>query len=316
MIPLPLNHSFALRVLRGTLYLGATVVLQNGFTFAKQIEDNIERYHCNALIMVPASVETIMKQMQDQFARIMGSFRYIEVGAGALSVDQRKKLVEMLPHTQIYNTWGSSESGGVIFYNVTAAIKSNIERCFSALGKPIEGVEIVTIDSYGEVCNGNEQNPGRMGLRGNNLMLGYYNDPELTKTAFLDGYLLTNDLVYRDDDGLLHMLGRTDDIINVGGEKVSPIEIENVFSEYIGIDECACIGVVDKEGILGNVPILYYTSSESKIDDNELRQFASSKLERFKIPSRYIKIDKLPRNSMFKIDKGALRSRWNMECDT
>lgn len=65
LLPLPLNHSFALRVLRATLYLGATVVLQNGFGFAKEIENNQEEYHCTALAAVPASMEILRGQMQE-----------------------------------------------------------------------------------------------------------------------------------------------------------------------------------------------------------------------------------------------------------
>ena len=118
LLPLPLNHSFALRVLREGLYLGAAVILQNGFTFAKEIENNLDAYHCTAIAIVPASVETISRQMQGRFADIMGRFRYIDVSACSLSVEQRKRLARQLPDTAIINSWGSSESGGALFLNV------------------------------------------------------------------------------------------------------------------------------------------------------------------------------------------------------
>ena len=74
LLPLPLNHSFALRELRAMLYEGAAVILQNGFIFSKEIENNIRSYQCTALAVVPASIETISGQMQDRFAEIWGSF--------------------------------------------------------------------------------------------------------------------------------------------------------------------------------------------------------------------------------------------------
>ena len=119
LLPLPLNHSFALRVLRATLYQGAMVVLQNGFAFAKEVENNQTAFDCTAMVAVPASMEILRGQMQDQFVPVMSKFRYIEVGAGSLTIAQRKRLTAELPHTTIYNTWGSSESGGALFTNVT-----------------------------------------------------------------------------------------------------------------------------------------------------------------------------------------------------
>lgn len=112
LLPLPLNHSFALRVLRAVLYNGATVVLQNGFTFAKEVENNVNSFNCNALACVPASYEVMRSQMQDAFASVLGHMRYIEFSAGSLSIRQRREITKLLPKVTIYNTWGSSESGG------------------------------------------------------------------------------------------------------------------------------------------------------------------------------------------------------------
>ena len=83
LLPLPLNHSFALRVLRATLYQGATVILQNGFTFAKAVEDNIEKFNCTAMACVPASYEVMKSQMQDAFSLVLSKLKYIEFGAGS-----------------------------------------------------------------------------------------------------------------------------------------------------------------------------------------------------------------------------------------
>lgn len=91
LIPLPLNHSVGMRVLRTALYVGATIVIQNGFTFAKELERNITDFACTALVSVPASIDLIMRQMQEQFAEILGRLRYIEFGAGSLR--DRKSVV-------------------------------------------------------------------------------------------------------------------------------------------------------------------------------------------------------------------------------
>ena len=122
LIPLPLNHSLALRELRSALWMGAAVVLQNGFTFAKDVERNIKELGCTGMVTVPASLELIRGQMQNRFSEIVGSLRYIEVGAGSLSVRQRREFSTLLPDTRLNNTWGSSETGGALFMDMNEVI--------------------------------------------------------------------------------------------------------------------------------------------------------------------------------------------------
>lgn len=309
LLPLPLNHSFAMRELRAVLYMGATVILQNGFVFSKEIENNLDTYQCTALAVVPASIETIAGQMQDRFVDIMKKFRYIEAGAGSLSVNQRKRLVSSLPDTVIYNTWGSSESGGVLFLNVTENVSDPVK--VQAVGKPLPCVRLMVLNEDGKQVAGDRANPGRMALRGDMQMSGYWNSEVLTKQTLRDGWLLTSDMVYTDEEGYVYMLGRADDIINVGGEKVSPMEVENIAGEYSDIRECACVGVEDPNAILGMVPVLYVVPGSSHYTDEGLRLFLAERLERYKLPTHYISLPELPRNRMQKIDRKALRILWD-----
>lgn len=307
LLPLPLHHSFALRVLRAALYQGASVIFQNGFTFAKEIENNLDEYRCTALAVVPASVETISRQTGKRFAEIMGRFRYIEASAGALSLEQRKRLVKLLPDTVIYNTWGSSESGGALFLNVTEAA-ADPEK-IKALGRPLPGVQVKIIDGDGNEAGAGR--PGRMALKGGMQMSGYWRQEELTARTIRDGWLLTGDVAYTDEDGYVYMLGRADDIINVGGEKVSPVEVENAAGEYPPVRECACIGVPDPEGILGSVPVLFVAARGSEYSEEGLRAFLAERLERYKLPARYVSTAEIPRNQMRKVDRKKLRELWD-----
>lgn len=141
LLPLPLHHSFGMRVLRSCLYGGAAIVLQNGFVLAKEIEKNIENAGCTAFACVPAALEVMLQQMGENFYRVLSGLRYIEAGAGALSPLMRKKMVEGLPGVQIHNTWGSTETGGVLFLN----LKENPDKIMSA-GRPLEGIQIKLVD--------------------------------------------------------------------------------------------------------------------------------------------------------------------------
>ncbi len=309
LLPLPLNHSFALRVLRATLYIGATVVLQNGFAFAKEIELNQTAFDCTALAAVPASMEILRGQMQDQFIPVMSKFRYIEIGAGSLTIEQRKRLTRQLPDTTIFNTWGSSESGGALFTNVTAV--ASHEKQVGAVGKPLPQVTVRVLDENNQPMEHSDaDHPGRMALKGDMIMAGYWHRDELTAETLQDGWLITSDMVYTDTDGYVYMLGRADDIINVGGEKVSPIEVENIASEYEPIRECACIGVNDPNGILGQVPVLFVVTKNSDFTESGMQTFFTSHMERYKLPQHYVLLPELPRNRMGKIDRRELRSIW------
>lgn len=308
LLPLPLNHSFALRVLRAVLYSGAAVVLQNGFTFAKEVENNVVKHGCNAMACVPASYEVMKSQMQDVFASTLGGMRFIEFSAGSLNIRQRKEITTLLPRVQIYNTWGSSESGGAIFCDVCEAVKS--EQRVGTLGKPLAGkVQIMITDSDGNEMKSNESYPGRMALRGDMQMSGYWNNKEMTEQTLRDGWLLTGDMAYLDADGYVFMLGRADDIINVGGEKVSPLEVEEIAGQCEGVRECACIGVEDPDGVYGQIPVLF-VAADSGYSEDKLRKFIASKAERYKLPQRYIPVESIPRNSMQKVDRNRLKSMW------
>lgn len=310
LLPLPLNHSFALRVLRATLYQGAMVVLQNGFAFAKEVENNQTAFDCTAMVAVPASMEILRGQMQDQFVPVMSKFRYIEVGAGSLTIAQRKRLTAELPHTTIYNTWGSSESGGALFTNVTE-VSSHPEQ-IGAVGKPLPNVEVRVLDEEGNLIQSDREHPGRMALKGDMQMAGYWNRPELTAETLKDGWLLTSDMVYTDPDGYVYMLGRADDIINVGGEKVSPVEVENIACQYEFVKECACIGVADPNEVLGQVPVLYLAVSTG-FTESGLQSYLAEKMERYKLPQYYVVVEALPRNRMGKIDRKAIRKLWESQ---
>ena len=306
LIPLPLNHSFGMRVLRAMLYLGGTIVLQNGFMFMKETKVNIERFGCTGISIVAASIEMLYRSLGKQFTEVFGQLKRIEIGASSLSVSMKKRLITILPDVTLLDVWGSSETGGAIFLNATEHPEH-----LGSIGKPIEGVEVRLIDN-----NGNDgdfdspENCGRMILRGEMEMSGYFGMEELTRETLIDGYLYTNDLAYRTDDGFIYMMGRADDIINVGGEKVSPVEVENAAALYENVRECACIGGSDKEGVYEQVPVLFVVSDAYGFDEQDMIRFLSSKLEQYKIPKYFVQITSLPRNRMMKIDRKELKRRW------
>lgn len=307
LLPLPLNHSFALRVLRAVLYQGATIILQNGFMFAKEVENNIVNFGCNALAAVPASYELMKSQMQGAFVKVLGRMRFIEFSAGSLTIRQRKEITTLLPKTQIYNTWGSSESGGAIFCIVSEVVNDSVRA--GTLGRALPQIQARIVDNDGHTIRSDAAHPGRMALKGDMQMAGYWNRPELTEETIKNGWLLTGDIAYMDEEGYIYMLGRADDIIKVGGESVSPIEVEEISGQYEPVRECACIGVDDPEGVLGQIPVLFLVVQNGYTEEG-LVKFLSENMERYKIPRKFIVIEAIPRNHMQKVDRKELKVIW------
>lgn len=213
--------------------------------------------------------------------------------------------MEALPGTEIHNTWGSTESGGALFLE----IRGRQEKIKSA-GRALSGIEVKVIDEAGQEKEAHDAgSAGRMALRGAMQMAGYYGQEELTEQTLVDGWLYTNDLIYTDGDGYVYMLGRSDDIINVGGEKVSPVEVEESARGYEGVRDCACIGVDDPDGSLGKVPVLYVVAGPGYTEEG-LQRYLAERLERSKLPRRYIQVAMLPRNAMQKVDRKSLAKLW------
>ena len=103
------------------------------------------------------------------------------------------------------------------------------------------------------------------------------------------------------------MLGRSDDLINVGGEKVYPVEIENAASQYHGIVECACVGIPDPEEITGQVPAIFVVKNDT-YNEVEFMGFLKKQVTKYQLPKVIKYIEALPRNAMQKIDRKVLRT--------
>ncbi|MGL4106776.1 class I adenylate-forming enzyme family protein [Clostridium sp. LP20] len=306
LLSLPLQHSFGLRVLRSALTKGATIVLQSSAIFANETEKNIIQYKCTGFVCVSTVMEKMLQEMgEEKVKKVFQNLRYIEFSAGAVSEELRRRITNLLSNVDIYNTWGSSETGGCLFINI-----SKRKEKINSLGKPCESCEAVLFyqDENRIIENPDHDKIGRLAIKGDMLMSGYIGREELTKRTLINGWFLTNDLVKKDNDGYFYMIGRSDDMINSGGKKISILEIEQIANMYDGVIETACIGIDDNENHLGKVPVLFLVSKETSINlEDGMKKYLLKKLMKYKMPVEYIIIDKIPRNTIGKINRIELK---------
>ncbi|MFO7864751.1 MAG: fatty acid--CoA ligase family protein, partial [Salinivirgaceae bacterium] len=184
-----------------------------------------------------------------------------------------------------------------------------IDEKISSVGKAIPGTEVLLLSADGNPVPPNE--PGILHVRGPHVMSGYWNNDELSKQMLKPGpvpgerMLCAQDLFKMDEDGFLYFLGRNDDIIKTMGEKVSPVEVENVIYKIEGVKEVAVLGRAD--AVLGESIIAFVTTHNNELfNEKEIRRACSSKLEPFMVPQKIILVEKMPKNNNGKIDKAEL----------
>ncbi|MCM1191187.1 MAG: AMP-binding protein [Butyrivibrio sp.] len=304
LLPLPLNHSFGMRVLRSALYNGGTIVLQNGFSFARELKDNIEQNNCNCMVCVASGFEMIKQQIGKDYQKILSRLRYIEFSAGPVPKPLRKELCDSLPETTIYNTWGSTETGGALFLDVS----HKQDKTWSA-GAPINDIQIKIVDDSFQELPHDGHTVGRLALKGDMLLSGYYRNEKLSAEYMRDGWFITNDAVSIDEESYVRMRGRVDDIISVGGEKVAPADVERLVEEACGMPGCVCVGVTDPDGILGSVPVVFAAGKFA--DQKKIEEYIRTKGNSFMVPRAFVTVPEIPRNYMGKIDRKALKQLWD-----
>ena len=325
----PIFHAQAASSFRANLILGAASVLFQSFYRPEELQALIARYQCNAINLVPATLKLLLESLGEPgFCELLAPLRLIEVGTAPTDPTSKSRYSALLPHTWFLYNYGATECSRTVFNLICGDYLERTERaapegfaygqnykgqCFatraelSALGRPVPVCHALVLDDHGQsVPTGT---PGRLVFEGGMVMQGYLNNPELTANTIEPNRYYSSDCGYFDEFGFIHILGRIDDVINMGGEKISPQEIEDTVLSVPGIKECCCIG--GEDALLGVIPVLYYTlSTGSELTESALKQALRNKLNRTHRPKIYIEQENLPKNRVGKVDRNALKQMW------
>jgi fatty-acyl-CoA synthase len=178
-------------------------------------------------------------------------------------------------------------------------------------GKPYPHVEVAIADPVtGELLDGPAT--GELLVRGPSVFAGYFRDPALTASVLTGGWLHTGDLVRRDAEGYFQVVDRIKDIFISGGESVAPTEVESVLFGHRAVAEAAVVGVPDERW--GETGVAYVVIRPGTVtDEQELIEWCSGQLARFKVP-RYVRfVTELPRSSSAKVKRRTLLEWWQAE---
>lgn len=288
IIPMPLNHSFGIRRYQSDMVNGGTVCLMDGMVFIGTLWKLVEKYGATSMAISPASLGMIFHLSDERIADYADQLDYIQIGSAPLAEADKEKLLRLLPDTRLYNFYGSSEAGCACILEFSG--NGNKTGC---IGRPtVNSIVRFTDDAGNVVENGSPEAPALLSWGGSIVMEGYYNDPDLTAETLVGGYVRTKDLAYLDEDGDCILVGRADDVINYGGSKISPAEIEDLALGYEYIDDVAFTSISDT--ITGELPVILVIQKDG-YDEAEFERFLTDRLESYKLPRKYIYVDNIPK---------------------
>lgn len=294
----PLNHIGSLSKVWPTVIVGGTLCITDGMKdmeafFAAMkatlLSPQGGKMACAeqkiATFLVPASIRMLLQFGADRLSEYADRIDFIETGAAPMSQADMERLCQLLPSTRLYNTYASTETGIICTHDY------NAEGCIAGcLGRPMKHSTLIITDE------------GFVACQGPTLMTGYVGDSELTASILRDSTLFTHDKGYVDEHGRLRLLGRDGDVINVGGYKVNPVEVEDAASSLPGIADCICIE--GQHPVLGaSLRLLVVLSEGSTLTRKDIAQHLLARLERHKVPQMYSFVSSVQRTYNGKLDR-------------
>ena len=298
IVPGPVNHANPIRKIFTSIVNGSTVILLNGMTNIKAFFNILDHSQgVLACCLPPAMIRTIFQITGDKIGEYANKIDFIESATSPLPEPDKLKLCRLLPNTRLYNNYGSSEAASVCMYNY-----NQYRGKVNCVGKPMPNSQIIIVDDNGNKIQSSPTLLGTLACVGDVNMKGYWDDPDMTRDVLKDGIVYTSDIGYIDSDGFVYVIGRKGDVINVGGLKVAPTEVEAVALGYDGIDDCICAPVEDK--ITGKaVKLAVVLKPGIALDVKSIRSYLAKRLETYKIPKYIVTIDQVPRTYNGKIDR-------------
>jgi acyl-CoA synthetase (AMP-forming)/AMP-acid ligase II len=211
-----------------------------------------------------------------------------------------ERVKRELPNVDFFVMYGQTEASARLSY----LPPDQLENKAGSIGIAIPGVELKVMDEHFRPAAINST--GEIYARGENIMLGYWKDPQASQQVFHDGWLKTGDLAYMDDDGYLFIVGRSSEMIKSGAHRISPRDIEEVILELEGVEEVAVVGVDDE--LLGQaVKAVIVTSPGYNIDKKQVMHHCKTSLANYKLPKYVDFADDIPRTASGKVRRFMLQ---------
>ncbi len=292
VVSLQLTFIFGIWVSLLALMSGMRLVL------APKLSAHGLRQHAPA-VSILATVPTALRALCADGPVDLPGLGKILTGGEPLNAELTADLALRFPQAALYDLFGLTETGSCDFF----AFHKGRSGAEGTIGRPTEGIDY-RIKHLPELAL--PTGVGELQIRSPAAMLGYLDDPDQTAAVFEDGYIRTGDLVSEREDGFVQLVGRSKDIVSRGGNKIAPLEIENLFAQHDGLASAPAFGMPDAR--LGECLHLMVVSRDPTLDETQLRAWSAERLERFKTPDVFHFVDAIPVGRTGKADRAAART--------
>ena len=294
---LPLNHVFGqVHITNATIYSGGCVVLQPSFDLERAV-DTMARHRVTKFYAVPTIYVRLLAldKLEDKLSAVRYCF-----SAGSSMAAELVREWKTRTGLDIHESYGMTESASMVTYN------HYYRHVIGSVGTPVSTIEVQIRDLDGHVLG--REAEGEICIRGANIMKGYLNKPDETRSVFWDEWFRSGDMGVIDENEYLYIVDRLKDMIITGGENVYPREIEEILYTRPEVEECAVIGLSDKE--YGEKVTAFIVPKEGQqLDPAKLKSYLKTKLSPFKVPKAFISVPELPKSTAGKILKRELRKK-------
>ncbi len=282
------------------LRAGAPLVIMSSFE-PHEFAELVRRFSIRSTVLPPAAMVTLNDASD---VTDLSPLRYVRSITAPLSPLQGRRFADKFG-VVVLNGYGQAEIGEVVGWTAADA-RAHPEK-LGAAGRPQPGVAIRVVDGTGEPVP--EGDVGRLLVRPKEMAAGYAGGDTLEDRLDAEGFLDTGDLARVDPEGFVWIEGRAGDLINRGGNKVFPEQVEEVLRLSPAIDDAAVVPRPD--GRLGEVPVALVVLGEgADLDSAELERLCREHLVPYKVPVAYEPVDELPRNETGKLMRGELARRY------
>jgi benzoate-CoA ligase family protein len=280
------------------LAAGASAILHPDPPSPAAVGALLERHRPTLFFLSPGFVAAMLDAQIDP--AVFSSVRLAVTAGEALPADLARRFTEQFG-VPVLDGLGTTEALHIFLSNRLDNRKDGTS------GLPVDGYEVELRDETGTVVEAADM-PGYLHVRGDSVADGYWQRPEATADAFVDGWLRTGDVYTRSEDGFFTFLGRNNDMIKAGGIWVSPAEVESVLVEHSDVLEAAVVGARNEEGLESTVAFLVPRAG-CTIDVASIDVHCRSRMASFKRPRRVIIVSVLPKTATGKIQRFALRQQ-------
>ncbi len=300
---LPFYYIYGKSLLNTHFFVGGSVVIDNRFAFPNVILETMKKTEVTGFSGVPSTFMILLNKSSVRNYKF-SHLRYLTQAGGPMAPSVQKEVVNVFSPAQLYVMYGATEASARLSYLDPA----DLPRKWGSIGKAIPNVDLFVADNLGNPLPPEEV--GEIVARGSNFMQGYWKDSEETSRVMRNGLYYTGDIGKMDEEGFVYVVGRSKDMVKVGGERVSAKEVEEALLELDGIHEIAIIGVEDD--ILGEAMKAYIVLNPgSDLEEADVLSYGKAKLPSYKVPKFVEFMDNLPKNKSGKIMKTRLKALAN-----